>query len=53
MTGPAGRRPRRKVREMAAVVAGVRQETHDTASLFLDIGGEPRERMQAFLDRKR
>ena len=28
---------------MEAVVAEVRQETHDTASLFLDIGEEPRD----------
>lgn len=34
---------RRKVREIEAVVAEVREETHDTASLFLDIGDEPRD----------
>lgn len=34
---------RRKVREIEAVVAQVREETHDTASLFLDIGAEPRD----------
>ena len=33
--------PRRKVREIEAVVAEVRDETHDTASLFLDIGAQP------------
>ena len=43
MTGPAPGRPRRRVREMEAVVAEVRQETHDTASLFLDIGDEARD----------
>ena len=34
---------RRKVREIDAVVASVKEETHDTASLFLDIGDEPRD----------
>ncbi len=34
---------RRKVREIEAVVAQVREETHDTASLFLDIGAEARD----------
>ena len=32
---------RRKVREIQAVVAEVRDETHDAASLLLDIGDEP------------
>lgn len=40
---PPGGSPRRKVREIEAVVAEVREETHDTASLFLDIGSEPRD----------
>ncbi len=34
---------RRKVREIQAVVAEVREETHDAASLLLDIGEEPRD----------
>jgi 3-ketosteroid 9alpha-monooxygenase subunit B len=34
---------RRKVRDIPATVAAVRQETHDTASLFLDLGDEPRD----------
>lgn len=32
---------RRRVRQIEATVAGVHQETPDTASLFLDIGDEP------------
>lgn len=36
-------RRRRKVREMQAVVAEVRDETHDAASLLLDIGDEARD----------
>lgn len=32
---------RRKVRQIDATVAEVRPETHDTATLFLDIGAEP------------
>ena len=39
VTGTAG--PRRKVRQIEAVVAEMRDETHDTASLFLDIGAQP------------
>ena len=31
---------RRKVHEIQAVVADVREETHDAASLLLDIGDE-------------
>lgn len=34
---------RRKVREIQAVVADVREETHDAASLLLDIGDEERD----------
>ena len=34
---------RRKVREIRAVVADVREETHDAASLLLDIGDEERD----------
>ncbi|HJP29917.1 MAG TPA: oxidoreductase [Candidatus Latescibacteria bacterium] len=34
---------RRKVREIETVVAEVREQTHDTASLFLDLGEEPRD----------
>ena len=34
---------RRKVREIQAAVAEVREETHDTASLFLHLGDEPRD----------
>lgn len=37
----AVRAPRRRVRTIQAVVARVREETHDTASLFLDLGSEP------------
>ena len=36
-------RVRRKVRDMEATVAEVREETHDTTSLFLDIGHESRD----------
>ena len=42
-TGGKEGAPRRKVREMEVVVAEVRDETHDTSSLFLDPGDEPRD----------
>lgn len=43
MADGAAQAPRRKVRRIEAVIAEVREETHDTASLFLDIGAEPRD----------